>query len=51
MDELPAAEAIIIAGAYRNSGNKHFAAERDLERKLSELMDIERRVFEPWFED
>ncbi len=51
VDELPAAEAIIIAGAYRKSGKKHFAAERDLERKLSQLMDIERRVFEPWFED
>ena len=51
VDELPAAEAIIIAGAYRKSGKKHFAAERDLERKLGELMDIERRVFEPWFED
>ncbi|MGB0241354.1 MAG: hypothetical protein ACPGIH_11025 [Verrucomicrobiales bacterium] len=51
VDELPAAETIIIAGAYRKSGKKHFAAERDLERKLGELMDIERRVFEPWFED
>ena len=50
VDELPAAEAIIIAGAYRKSGKKHFAAERDLQRKLSELMPIERRVFAPWFE-
>ena len=51
VDELPAAEAIIIAGAYRKSGKKHFAAERDLQRKLDELMPIERRVFAPWFED
>tara|TARA_R110000850_G_scaffold9209_6_gene34144 strand:+ start:2329 stop:4074 length:1746 start_codon:yes stop_codon:yes gene_type:complete len=50
VEKLPAAESVIIAGAYRLAGEENQKAELNLEQKLESLMEVEKRLFQKWFE-
>ncbi|MEM9281704.1 MAG: hypothetical protein AAGA96_07760 [Verrucomicrobiota bacterium] len=47
--DLPPAESVIIAGAFRLVGKKNYFAEENLEPKMKSLMKIERQAFRDWF--
>ncbi len=51
VEELPASDLVVVAGAFRFAGQRNEAAEAGLEEKLASLAGLEKRFFGEWLSE